>query len=53
MFGYVLQCHHMLEKHEEDMEEFWFKVHAKDENVDMLEWLCINRIKGWLCTYFL
>ena len=36
----------MLEKHEEDMEEFWFNVHAKNEDVDMHEWLCINKIKG-------
>lgn len=36
----------MLEKHEEDMEEFWFKVHAKNEDVDMVQWLCIDRMKG-------
>jgi len=36
----------MLEKHEEDLEDFWFNVHAKDEKVDMFQWLCVVRIKG-------
>ncbi|KAL4226739.1 Cysteine-rich with EGF-like domain protein 2 [Mactra antiquata] len=38
-------CHFMLEKYEEDVEEFWFNVHSKNENADMHEWLCIDKIK--------
>ncbi|KAH3881180.1 cysteine-rich with EGF-like domain protein 2 isoform X2 [Dreissena polymorpha] len=39
------ECHFMAEKHEEDLEDFWFNVHAKDEQVDMHQWFCVNRIK--------
>ncbi|XP_045166487.2 cysteine-rich with EGF-like domain protein 2 isoform X2 [Mercenaria mercenaria] len=39
------ECHFMLEKHEEDLEEFWFNIHAKNEDADMHEWFCINKIK--------
>ena len=40
------QCHHLLETHEEDIEEYWFKVFAKKKDKDLNTWLCIERIKG-------
>ncbi|XP_052779223.1 cysteine-rich with EGF-like domain protein 2 isoform X1 [Mya arenaria] len=43
--GDAKECHFMLEKHEEDIENFWFKVHAKNEQVDMHQWFCVDRIK--------
>lgn len=50
IFFVVFQCQFMVEKHEEDLEEFWFDVHAKKDDTDMHEWLCINKIKGeFLC----
>ena len=36
----------LLEKHEEEVEEYYFKVYAKDDKVDMHQWLCISRLKG-------
>lgn len=43
--GGAKECHHLLETHEEDIEEYWFKVFAKKKDKDLNTWLCIERIK--------
>ena len=35
-----------MENHEEDLEEFWFKVFAKKKDADLHTWFCIDKIEG-------
>ena len=42
----VFQCHHLVESHEEDLEDYWFKVWAKKKDTDLLTWFCIEKMKG-------
>ena len=41
-----MQCHHLVEDNEEKLEEYWFKVWAKNKDADLLKWFCIEKIKG-------
>lgn len=43
---YFLQCHHLLEEHEELVEQFWFKEYAKQKDTDFFQWFCVDNIKG-------
>ncbi|XP_064604694.1 protein disulfide isomerase CRELD2-like isoform X2 [Liolophura sinensis] len=43
--GTAAECHHLLEEHEELVEQFWFKEYAKQKDTDFFEWFCIDRIK--------
>ncbi|KAK2157627.1 hypothetical protein LSH36_188g10000 [Paralvinella palmiformis] len=39
------ECHQMLEEHEETLEDWWFKVHPKDEKEDLHTYFCINQLQ--------
>ena len=42
----VHQLAHMIEEHEELIEHWWFKEYAVREDADLLQFLCIDNIKG-------
>jgi len=42
----------MLEEHEETLEDWWFKVHPKDEKEDLHTYFCINKLQGTISVAF-
>ena len=42
----TLQCSNMLEQFESMLEKWWFSHFAKNKNLELIEYLCIDRARG-------
>ena len=45
-FLFIHQVAHMVEEHEEVMEQWWFNEYSASEDADLHQYLCIDNIKG-------